>query len=112
MAPQQEQAEALSQLSAADRALAAKQKTCPVTGELLGSMGAPYKVTVKWAGGTALLPGMRDGNPGKSGQVSGQAEPVNGSDSSHSLAIIRLPTRRTARKGRQRNDGKGMMAKE
>ena len=47
VAPQQEQAEALSQLSAADRALAATQKTCPVTGELLGSMGAPYKVTVK-----------------------------------------------------------------
>lgn len=39
--------EGLSQLSAADRALAEKQKVCPVSGEALGSMGKPYKVTVQ-----------------------------------------------------------------
>ena len=38
--------EELSQLSADDRALAEKQKVCPVTGQALGSMGKPYKVTV------------------------------------------------------------------
>ena len=42
-----EHAEALAELSAADRALIEKQKTCPVSGEPLGSMGKPYKVTVK-----------------------------------------------------------------
>jgi hypothetical protein len=38
---------ALANLSSEDRALAAKQKTCPVTDELLGSMGTPIKVTVE-----------------------------------------------------------------
>lgn len=40
-------AEALSKLSPADREAAKKQKTCPVSGEPLGSMGTPVKVTVK-----------------------------------------------------------------
>ena len=39
-------AEALAELSAADRAAAEKQKICPVSGELLGLMGTPRKVTV------------------------------------------------------------------
>lgn len=34
-------------LHAADRAAADKQKTCPVSNNLLGSMGTPIKVTVK-----------------------------------------------------------------
>lgn len=38
---------ALAQLSPEDRSLAEKQKTCPVSGQPLGSMGKPYKVTVK-----------------------------------------------------------------
>ena len=38
---------ALAKLSPEDRALAEKQKICPVTDEPLGSMGVPYKVTVK-----------------------------------------------------------------
>jgi hypothetical protein len=42
-----EQAEALAGLSAEDRALAEKQKICPVSGQPLGSMGVPVKVTVK-----------------------------------------------------------------
>ncbi len=42
-----EQEDALAALSPADRALAQKQKVCPVSGEPLGSMGTPYKVTVK-----------------------------------------------------------------
>ncbi|NQT12351.1 MAG: hypothetical protein HQ582_06370 [Planctomycetes bacterium] len=42
-----EMPEGLAELSDEDRALAVKQKTCPVSGELLGSMGAPIKVTVK-----------------------------------------------------------------
>lgn len=37
----------LAKLSAEDRALAEKQRTCPVTDEPLGSMGAPVKVTIK-----------------------------------------------------------------
>jgi hypothetical protein len=37
----------LAELSEADRKLAEKQKSCPVTDELLGSMGKPYKMTVK-----------------------------------------------------------------
>jgi Cu(I)/Ag(I) efflux system membrane fusion protein len=44
---QNEQAEALAKLSPEDRALAEKQKICPVSGEPLGSMGKPYKVTVE-----------------------------------------------------------------
>lgn len=39
--------DALAKLSPEDRALAEAQKTCPVTGELLGSMGVPIKVTVE-----------------------------------------------------------------
>ena len=37
----------LAQLSDDDRAAVYKQKTCPVSGDALGSMGKPYKVTVK-----------------------------------------------------------------
>ena len=37
----------LDGLGAADRAAAEKQKTCPVTDALLGSMGTPVKVKVK-----------------------------------------------------------------
>lgn len=39
-------AEALAQLSPEDRAAARRQKICPVSGEPLGSMGAPVKVHV------------------------------------------------------------------
>ena len=42
-----EHEEALSKLAPADRALAEKQKVCPVSGGALGAMGKPYKVTVK-----------------------------------------------------------------
>jgi hypothetical protein len=48
--PSDEDAEvtiALAKLSPEDRALAEAQKTCPVTGELLGRMGIPIKVTVE-----------------------------------------------------------------
>jgi len=38
---------ALAKLSAEDREAATKQKTCPVSGEPLGSMGVPKKVKVK-----------------------------------------------------------------
>lgn len=37
----------LAKLPPQDRALAEKQKTCPVTDAPLGSMGVPYKVTLK-----------------------------------------------------------------
>jgi hypothetical protein len=39
--------EGLAELSASDRAAAEKQRVCPVSGEVLGAMGKPYKVTVK-----------------------------------------------------------------
>jgi hypothetical protein len=42
-----------AKLSATDQALALKQKTCPVTGASLGSMGTPYRVVV--AGRTVFL---------------------------------------------------------
>lgn len=45
--------EARAKLSPEDRALAEAQDLCPVTGEKLGSMGTPVKVTVK--GETVLL---------------------------------------------------------
>ena len=37
----------LAKLDATDRKLAEKQKVCPVSGELLGSMGKPHKVTLQ-----------------------------------------------------------------
>jgi YHS domain-containing protein len=37
----------MAKLSPEDRALAEKQKTCPVSGALLGTMDMPYKMTVK-----------------------------------------------------------------
>lgn len=37
----------LAELSPEDRALVEKQKTCPVSGDPLGAMGKPYKVTVQ-----------------------------------------------------------------
>ena len=46
-ATNQEITAALAELSPEDRAVAEKQRICPVTGELLGSMGAPMKVEVK-----------------------------------------------------------------
>jgi YHS domain-containing protein len=37
----------LAELSVEDRELAAKQRVCPVSGELLGAMGKPFKTSVK-----------------------------------------------------------------
>jgi len=42
-----EMPEGLADLPDEERAAAVEQKICPVSGELLGSMGAPIKVTVK-----------------------------------------------------------------
>lgn len=39
--------EGLAKLSEADRASAEKQHVCPVSGQMLGTMGAPTKVSVK-----------------------------------------------------------------
>ena len=39
--------EGLAKLSEADRASAEKQHVCPVSGQMLGTMGAPVKVNVK-----------------------------------------------------------------
>lgn len=47
MAAETEPLEGLKELSAEDRAAAEKQRICPVSGELLGAMGKPYKVTVQ-----------------------------------------------------------------
>ncbi len=38
---------AMAELSVEDRALAVKQRVCPVSGEALGKMGAPLKMEVK-----------------------------------------------------------------
>src|SRR5690349_3646195 len=40
-------AKGLADLSAEDRAIAIKQAVCPVSGENLGTMGAPVKMEVK-----------------------------------------------------------------
>jgi YHS domain-containing protein len=40
-------AKGLAELSEADAALAKKQRVCPVSGEVLGAMGKPYKVMIK-----------------------------------------------------------------
>ena len=40
-------AAALSELSKADRDIALEQRTCPVSGKTLGSMGKPIKVNVQ-----------------------------------------------------------------
>jgi YHS domain-containing protein len=37
----------LAELSADDRAAAEKQRVCPVSGAVLGTMDKPYKVTVQ-----------------------------------------------------------------
>ena len=37
----------LAELSVADRAAAEKQRVCPVSGDVLGEMDKPYKVSVK-----------------------------------------------------------------
>lgn len=42
-----EPAEGLTELPKDERAQAEQQKICPVTGEKLGTMGKPYKTTVK-----------------------------------------------------------------
>jgi hypothetical protein len=47
MAASTEVPEGLAELSDEDRAAAVEQKICPVSGEPLGSMGTPVKVTVK-----------------------------------------------------------------
>jgi YHS domain-containing protein len=39
--------EGLAELSADDRAAAEKQRVCPVSGDVLGAMDKPYKVSVK-----------------------------------------------------------------
>lgn len=39
--------EGLSKLSAEDKVLASKQHTCPVSGDMLGTMGKPIKVSIK-----------------------------------------------------------------
>jgi YHS domain-containing protein len=46
-AEDQEIEAALAELSPEDRALAERQKICPVGGEPLGSMGTPIKLTVE-----------------------------------------------------------------
>ncbi len=44
---QKEIQKAMAELPEADRKLAIAQATCPVSGEALGTMGMPFKVTVK-----------------------------------------------------------------
>jgi len=45
--PKTETSAGLAELSEADRALAQKQRVCPVSGEVLGEHGKPVKVIVK-----------------------------------------------------------------
>ena len=46
-AEKSEKEKAMARLAPEDRRLAEAQKVCPVTGEALGEMGTPVKVTVK-----------------------------------------------------------------
>jgi hypothetical protein len=52
--------EALAKLSPEDAAAAEKQHICPVSNELLGSMGAPPKVDVKGQPVWICCEGCRD----------------------------------------------------
>jgi hypothetical protein len=47
----------LNQLPDGDRQLAVEQRLCPVTGSALGSMGVPYRVSLKGAGVFLCCPG-------------------------------------------------------
>ena len=51
---------ALAELTVEDRALATKQQICPVSGEALGSMGAPVKIDVKGQPVFICCEGCRD----------------------------------------------------
>ena len=50
----------LASLSAEDRALALKQKTCPVSGDPLGVMGTPIKLNVKGHDVFICCPGCKE----------------------------------------------------
>ena len=62
----------LAELSPSDRAAAEKQRVCPVSGDLLGSMGKPIKVIVK--GQTVFLccRGLQETTHRRSRHVLGQ----------------------------------------
>jgi YHS domain-containing protein len=45
--PSPETSASVAELSEADAALAKQQRVCPVSGDVLGAMGKPYKVTVQ-----------------------------------------------------------------
>jgi YHS domain-containing protein len=45
--PSADAAQGMAGLSDADTAAAKKQRICPVSGEVLGAMGKPYKVTIQ-----------------------------------------------------------------
>jgi len=53
-------AKGLAELSDADRAAAEKQRVCPVSGLVLGTMGKPYKVTVKGKAVFLCCPGCEE----------------------------------------------------
>ncbi len=50
----------LKELDEADRKLAEKQKFCPKTGELLGSMGTPFKIRLNGRIVFLCCPGCED----------------------------------------------------
>ncbi|HEY4233398.1 MAG TPA: TRASH domain-containing protein [Lacipirellulaceae bacterium] len=52
--------EGFEKLSDADRAAALAQKTCPVSGEKLGGMGTPFKVSVKGRDVFLCCPSCKD----------------------------------------------------
>ena len=51
---------ALAKLSPEDRQLAERQKVCPVSGQPLGAMGTPYKVTVEGREVLLCCPGCEE----------------------------------------------------
>ena len=57
----------LDQLPATDRALAAAQKICPITGARLGSMGKPYRMEVNGQPLFLCCQGCAGGGEGRSG---------------------------------------------
>jgi YHS domain-containing protein len=66
---------ALAKLSPEDRALAKEQRVCPVTGEPLGSMGVPKKISVEGQEIFICCVGCEDAvreNPKKYLQASGR----------------------------------------
>ena len=95
----------LAGLAPEDRQAAEAQKVCPVTGEELGGMGVPVKVTVKDQPVFLCCKSCREEGPGRPRQDAGQGQGTQGDESpadrlAAALAASReAPPRGAAKRG-------------